>query len=98
MAGTPLLNSFKDDNYTVLFHVPSPHRFTQSYMLLESLQFLKITEMPRIFIPHSYNVIIIHRFHVRVFPRLKLNPAVSQHIEINTKAWGQVLPSQNVDA
>lgn len=47
--------------------MPLPHRFTQSYMLLENQQFFKITEMPRIFIPHGDKVIIIHRLHVSVF-------------------------------
>lgn len=75
--------------------MPLPHRFTQSYMLLENQQFFKITEMPRIFIPHGDKVIIIHRLHVRVFSRLKLDPAVSQHIQINTKTRSQALPSQN---
>lgn len=75
--------------------MPSPHRFTQSYTLLENPQFLKITETPRIFTPHSYKVIIIHGLHLRLFPHLKLNPAESQHIQINTKTWSQVLPSHN---
>lgn len=74
----------------------SPHRFTDPcYTLLENLQFFKSTEIPGIFISHSYKVIIIHRLHVRVFPCLELNPEESQHIQINTKTWSQVLPSHN---
>lgn len=76
--------------------MPSKHRFTNPcYTLLENLQFFKSTEMPGIFISHSYKVIIIHRLYVRVFPCLELNPEESQHIQINTKTWSQVLPSHN---